>query len=113
MQACARVLLSILISPVLTSAAWAQEPRVFVGIKAGVTAENSEDGLTGTVPALGGTASIAFTPKWRAEVEFWLPGYLDDEFGEPKHRDVLFGVSAKRIFAARRMQPFLLAGLSF
>jgi hypothetical protein len=113
MQRVAWVLLSIVICPVLTSTVWAQEPRVFVGVKGGATAENSEDGVTGTVPALGANASIAFTSKWRAEFEFWLPGYLEDDFGEPKHRDVLFSVAARRMFAAGRTRPFLVAGISF
>ncbi len=100
---------SLLFASVLS----AQESRFTVALRGGVTAENSEDNLTGTVPAIGATGSVAFSPDWRGEAEFWLPGYLKDDDGEPKHRDVLFSVSALRTFGDRRMRPFVVAGLSF
>ena len=113
MHACARLVVLLIIPHCLVSTVRAQEPRVLVGVKGGVTSETSEDGLRGTVPAFGVTASIPFTVKWRADAEFWLPGYLEDDFGQPKHRDVLLSVSAVRMFSAGPTRPFLLAGLSF
>ena len=75
--------------------------------------EKSEDGLEGTVAALGLTGAFVFNQDWRAEAEFWLPRYLDDANGDPKHRDILLSFSAVRTFRAGKTRPFVLAGLSF
>jgi hypothetical protein len=109
---CPRILLTVIISVLTGSAVCAQEPRVSVAVKGGVTTENSEDGLTGTTPALGVTAALAFAPAWRGEVEFWLPGYLNDADGQPKHRDILLSFSAVRLFGNGRARPFVVAGLT-
>ena len=103
------LLFTLLAFPALASA---QDPRVWVTPKVGVTTENSEDNLKGTVPAVGLTVAVPLGTGWSVEGELWLPGYLDDARGEPRHRDILFGVSAKRMFRAGRMQPYLLAGFS-
>jgi hypothetical protein len=92
--------------------AGAQGARFSLAIKGGLSVERSEDNLNGTAPAVGVTGMIGFRPLWRGEVEFWLPGYLDDERGEPKHRDIFFSFSAVRIFDSGRIRPFVLAGLS-
>lgn len=102
-------LFSLLALPALASA---QDPRVWVAPKIGVTAENSEDNLKGTVPALGVAAAVPLGAGWSVEGELWVPGYLEDARGEPRHRDILFGVSAKRMFRAGRVHPYLLAGFS-
>ena len=108
-----RIILAAVLPLLVTSAAAAQEARFSAAVKAGISAENSEDGLTGSAPALGVTASAAVSPNWRAEAEFWLPGYLKDSNGDPKHRDILVSVSAVRVFRAGRARPFVVAGLSF
>ena len=113
MPSYARTVLALTFAFLTTNSALAQEPRVQLAAKGGVTIENSEDGLTGTVPGFGLTASAPFTRNWRAEFEFWLPGYIDDARGEPKHRDILFSFSAVRMFDAGRVRPFLVAGLTF
>jgi hypothetical protein len=97
----------------LAQPALAQEPRFSAAVNGGLTIENSEDGLTGTVAALGATASVGFSQWWRGEVELWLPRYLEDGNGEPKHRDILLSFSAVRTFRAGPTRPFLLAGFSF
>ena len=106
--------LSLLLFTLLafSALASAQDPRVWVGAKAGAAIENSEDNLKGTVPAVGLTVAVPLGAGWSVEGELWVPGYLDDARGEPRHRDILFGVSAKRMFRAGRMQPYLLAGFS-
>ncbi len=91
---------------------YAQEPRFSVALKGGVIAENSEDNLQGTSPALGITGSVAFAHGWRGEVEFWLPGYIDDARGDPKHRDILFSVAALKTFQTGAVKPFVVVGLS-
>lgn len=91
----------------------AQDPRFALAVKGGASAENSEDNLHGTSPALGITGSVAFAHGWRGEIEFWLPGYIEDARGDPKHRDILFSVSAVKTFDAGRVRPFLAAGVSF
>ena len=90
----------------------AQEPRTMVTVKGGATIENSEDGLTGTVPAAGIALSRALTPRWHGEIAFWLPGYLKDSRGEPKHRDVLFSGSVLRVFTDGPVRPFASAGIA-
>ena len=112
MQTHARIALAALVSLLAASAASAQAPRFSVAVKGGVTIENSEDGLSGTVPAIGATGSFPFNRWWRGEVEFWLPGYLEDDRGEPKHRDILFGFAAVRTFGEGTARPFVLTGLS-
>jgi hypothetical protein len=112
MRTYARVALAIVIPLLVAPVVSAQEPRFAVAVKGGVSAESSEDGLSGTVPALGGTGSVNLTPKWRGEVEFWLPAYLKDEDGEPRHRDILASVSVVRMLRAGPARPFLVAGLS-
>lgn len=112
MHSLARPILSLAFLLITVTAASAQESRFTVGVKGGATIENSEDALTGTVPALGVTVSAALAPKWRGEFEFWLPGYLEDFYGEPKHRDILFSASAVRMFRDDGVRPFLVAGLS-
>lgn len=96
----------------LAMPAAAQEARGLLALKGGVTSEHSEDGLTGTVPAIGATAGWRFASGWRVEVELWVPGYLEDARGEPKHRDILFSGAAVRHFGSARARPYLLAGLS-
>ena len=108
----ARIVLAAMTLLLFAAPVSAQASRFTLGVKGGVTAEHSEDNLTGTVPALGMTGSLAFSRNWRGEIEFWLPGYLEDEDGEPKHRDVLFSFSALRTFGDRRIRPFVVAGLS-
>ena len=107
-----RIALGVVALLALTAPALAQDQGVWVAAKAGVTTENSEDNLAGTVPALGLTAAVPLGAGWSLEGELWVPGYLDDARGEPLHRDILFGVSAKRMFRAGRIHPYLLAGLS-
>lgn len=108
----ARFILALTVILLVPAAARAQEPRFHLGAKGGLTVERSEDRLTGTVPALGLTAAATLTRNWRAEFEFWLPGYLDDERGEPKHRDILYSFAALRTFEAARMRPYLAAGFT-
>jgi hypothetical protein len=106
--------LALCIVPLLAfpALASAQDPRIWIAPKVGVTTENSEDNLKGTVPAFGLTADVPIGAGWSVEGELWVPGYLDDARGEPRHRDIVFGVSAKRMFRAGRVQPYLLAGFS-
>lgn len=92
--------------------AHAQEPRLHLAVKGGAVMEESEDATSGAAPALAVTASWPLTARWRLETEFWLPGYLEDEAGEPRHRDVLFSASALRTFGSGRVRPFLLGGYS-
>ena len=99
----------LLLSPALAAS---QETTWAAALKGGATIENSEDGLTGTVPALGVAVSRAFTPRWHGEIEFWLPGYLKDAAGAPKHRDVLFSGSTIRVLRDGAIQPFVIAGIS-
>lgn len=113
MQTCIPIVTAALISLAAASAVSAQEPRFSLAAKGGATIEDSEDGLTGTAAAIGATGSFAFNRWWRGEIEFWLPRYLEDDFGEPKHRDILFGFSAVRTFGEGRARPFVLAGVSF
>lgn len=101
--------IALLALPALASA---QAPRVWVAPRAGMTTENSEDNLKGTVPAFGLTADVPIGAGWSVDGELWVPGYLDDARGEPRHRDILFGAAAKRTFRAGRVHPYLLAGFS-
>lgn len=105
-------LLALAVTLCVSATARAQDPRFSLAIKGGVSAESSEDNLQGTTPALAITGSAAFARGWRGEVEFWLPGYIDDARGDPRHRDVLFSFSAVKSFTAGRVRPFLAAGLS-
>jgi hypothetical protein len=111
-MAARRVALGIFALLTVSPPALAQDQGVWSAAKAGVTTENSEDNLKGTVPAVGLTAAVPLGAGWLLEGELWVPGYLDDARGEPLHRDILFGVSAKRMFRAGRVHPYLLAGLS-
>ena len=88
MNACRRngVALVGLAVTLVASDGLAQQPRGSLALKAGVTAENSEDGLRGTVAALGLTGSVALGSRWRGEAEFWLPRYLKDDNGDARHR---------------------------
>ena len=92
--------------------ALAQDSRFAVAVKAGVSAENSEDNLQGTSPALAITGSVGFGRGWRGEMEFWLPGYIEDANGDPKHRDILFSFSAVKTFQAGPVRPFVVFGFS-
>lgn len=112
MQTAARILVAGITVLVAAPAASAQESRFSVAVKGGASIENSEDGLTGTAPAVGATGSFRFNRRWQGEVEWWLPGYLEDDRGRPRHRDILFGVAAVRSFGERAARPFLLAGAS-
>jgi hypothetical protein len=112
MQKLAIITLGFAVSLGLAQDVLAQEPRFSLAVKGGVSAENSEDNLQGTSPALGVTGSVAFAHGWRGEVEFWLPGYIDDANGDPKHRDILFSFSAVKTFRAGNTRPFVVAGLS-
>jgi hypothetical protein len=108
-----RLMVHCLLALVLFGApAAAQDTRFAVAVKAGASAESSEDNLQGTSPALGITGSMLFGQGWRGEVEFWLPGYIDDARGDPKHRDVLVSFSAIKSFGAGTVRPFVAAGLS-
>ena len=107
-----RLTLAAALASLAPSIALAQEPRFTLTVKGGVNAENSEDGLTGTTPAVGVAAAVAFNAAWRGEVEFWLPGYLEDAAGDPRHRDLLFSGAAMRMFRAGRARPYVTMGLS-
>lgn len=56
--------------------------------------------------------SFRFNRRWQGEVEWWLRGYLDDDRGRPRHRNILFGVAAGRSFDERAARRFLPAGVS-
>jgi hypothetical protein len=107
-----RLCLGVAILLVLGGTARAQDSRFSIAVKGGLNAENSEDNIQGTTPALGLTGSVGFAHGWRGEVEFWLPGYIEDERGDPKHRDILFSFSAVKSFGAGRARPFVVMGLS-
>ena len=102
----------VAILTLLAAESQAQEPRGFVTLKGGLTAEDSEDGLNGTVAAIGVSGAIALTANWRGEVELWVPRYLEDANGDPKHRDIVLGFSAIRMFRAGRTRPFFIAGFA-
>ena len=104
--------LILLIGPTVTEAR-GQDDRFTLAIKAGLSAEHSEDNLKGTSPAIGVTGAFHFSRGWRLEGEFWLPGYIDDSRGDPKHRDVLFSVSAVKSFGSGKARPFVVLGTSF
>ena len=112
MQTSARVLAAAVIFVLAAAPASAQESRFSLAVKGGASIEDSEDNLTGTKPAVGATFSFPFNRSWRGEAEFWLPGYLEDDRGQPKHRDILFGFAAVRTFGEGAARPFLLAGMS-
>jgi hypothetical protein len=112
MRSRARALIAAIIVLCLPAVAAAQEPRIRLAARAGVVSEHSEDNLKGTMPALGLLAAVVLTRDWRGEFEFWLPGYIKDSRGEPKHRDVLFSLSAVRLFHAGRTRPFVAAGFT-
>lgn len=94
------------------SPAAAQQPAFHVAAKGGATIERAEDNLEGTVPAVGLTAAMNFSPAWRGEIEFWLPDYLELEGGNGRHRDLLLSASAVRLLRSEGVRPFVLAGLS-
>jgi len=112
MQTSARILAAAFLLVLVAAPASAQESRFSLAVKGGASIEDSEDNLTGTKPALGATFSFPFNRWWRGEAEFWLPGYLEDDRGRPKHRDILFGFAAVRTFGEGAARPFLLAGMS-
>jgi hypothetical protein len=112
MLSSARLSLASICIVLAASAAAAQEPRFHVAAKGGVTVERAEDGLKGTVPAGGVTAAMRVSRAWRGEVEFWLPGYLELDRGDGRHRDLLLGISAVRLFRTEGVRPFVLAGLT-
>ena len=108
-----RLLPAFVLALSLAAPASAQESRFSLALKAGVSAESSEDNLQGTSPAIGITSSLVFGRGWGGEIELWLPGYIEDQRGDPKHRDILVSFSAIKSFGAGRVRPFLAAGLSF
>ena len=112
MRSACRVSLAVALTLAVAAPASAQDSRFSLAMKGGVSAESSEDNLQGTSPALGISGSAAFAHGWRGEIEFWLPGYIEDQRGDPKHRDILVSFSAVKSFDAGRVRPFLAAGLS-
>lgn len=102
---------SILVLAGLAPAA-AQEPRLHASVRGGATIEKSEDGLSGTVPAGGFTAALPINAKWRGELEIWVPGFIKDSFGRPRHRDVVFSASAVRLLRSSGVRPYVVGGLS-
>lgn len=112
MRMLVRSLLALAVFAAAAAPAAAQDTRFAVALKAGVSAESSEDNLEGTSPALGITGSMLFARGWRGEVELWLPGYIDDARGDPKHRDILLSFSALKSFGSGTVRPFVAAGLS-
>lgn len=107
-----RLLLTLTAILASSEPARAQDPRFSLAVKGGVNAENSEDNIQGTTPALGVTGAIAFAHGWHGEVEFWLPQYIEDDRGNPEHRDIIFSFSAVKAFSAGRARPFVAVGLS-
>lgn len=93
------------------SIATAQQPAFHIAARGGATIERAEDNLEGTVPAAGLTAAMQFSPAWRGEIELWIPAYLEYGGGS-RHRDLLLGVSAVRLFRKDGVRPFVLAGLT-
>lgn len=112
MSTLARLAVASALLLAVSSSAAAQEPRVHVSVRGGVTVENSEDGLSGTVRAAGFTAASGFGPKWRGEIEVWVPGFIRDSRGEPRHRDVVFSASAVRLLRSGGVTPYVAVGLS-
>ena len=98
-----RLLPAFVVALVVAAPASAQEPRFSLTLKAGVSAESSEDNLQGTSPAIGITSSLVFGQGWGGEIELWLPGYIDDPRGDPKHRDILVSAMAATTGACRRV----------
>ena len=85
--------------------------EAYVGLKAGVTGEQAEDGLAGTVGAGGAMLGIPLTDRWTVEFDFWVPQFLETNAGG-RHRDVLAGVSIVRRLGDGRVRPHVLFGLS-
>ena len=88
------------------------QPAFHVAVKGGATIERAEDNLKGTVPAAGVTGAMEFSPAWRGEIELWIPAYLEYARGGRRHRDLLLGVSAVRLFRSDGVRPSVLAGLT-
>jgi hypothetical protein len=105
----------LLVWRLLTSDALAQtsrESRGYAGAKVGANHEEAEDGLRGTSVAGGAVVGFSLSRDWTLDVEVWVPKFLRDENGSPKHRDVLVSASAVRFFTDGAIRPFVLAGLS-
>ena len=112
MPTSARLAVASAVLLTFASSAAAQEPRVHASVRGGATIENSEDGLSGTVRAAGLTVALGSGPKWRGELEVWVPGFIRDDRGEPRHRDVVFSASAVRLLRSSGVTPYVVAGLS-
>ena len=102
---------SVLVLAVIAPAA-AQEPRVHASVRGGATIESSEDGLSGTTRAAGFTVALPINRNWRGELEVWVPGFIKDSLGQPRHRDVVFSASAVRLLRSSGVRPYVAGGLS-
>jgi hypothetical protein len=84
--------------------------RASVGVKAGVNHEQAEDGLRGTVGAVGLAVRFPMGPSWGGELELWVPGFIEDGAGAPRHRDIQAGFSVVRHLGSSAPRPFVLFG---
>jgi hypothetical protein len=117
---CPPLLPALLLGCAVSIDAAAQGPpdsRISVHVKGGLSREDAEDGLRGTVGAGGLAVGVAVTPSWTVEGELWVPGAIRSRGGpgaggDATHRDMLASGSAVRVFGARRVRPFALAGIS-
>ena len=112
MNACARLAAAFFLVLAGISSAAAQEPRVHASLRGGATIESSEDGLSGTVRAAGFTVALPINADWRGELEVWVPGFITDSLGRPRHRDVVFSASAVRLLRSSGGRPYVVGGLS-
>jgi hypothetical protein len=112
MPACARLAAASILVLAGISHAAAQEPRVHASVRGGATIEHSEDGVSGTVPAAGFTVALPLNADWRGELEVWVPGFIKDSLGQPRHRDVVFSASAVRLLRSSGVRPYVVGGLS-
>jgi len=88
------------------------EGRRSVGIKVGANHEQAEDGLRGTASAGGISVGFPINRSWSGEVELWVPAFIRNANGDPRHRDIQASFSMVRYFGAGRVRPYLLAGAS-
>jgi hypothetical protein len=100
----------VLIGTVSAGAQTPPEPRGYVAVKGGLNIERAEDNLRGTTAGGGVVAGLTFADPWAIEAEFWLPGAIDTNPENGRHRDTLFSVGFRRSFGSARVRPHVLVG---
>src|SRR5262245_6553458 len=110
LEATGAVVAFLLVMSPAVDAQTTRHGKGFIAGRVGANLQAAEDGENGASFG-GGVSGAAFLAShWAVEFDAWIPAYIEQD--GKRFRDLLFSVSALRMFGGGRVEPYILAGFT-